>query len=115
MRRSWWLNKDTESEYILIMRRVQKNKKPRYFGAVRMGKAYVSFHLVALYEFPELAEGLSNRIDETEARQGLSQLQGSGRAALQGVGRLDEERVRPVREGKLRLGPAANVRLESRL
>jgi hypothetical protein len=62
------VDKDTESEYILITRHMQKNKKPLYFGAVRMGKAYVSFHLVALYEFPELAEGLSTEL--TKRRQG---------------------------------------------
>ena len=34
-------------------------KKPVMFGAVRLGKAYVSYHLMPVYGCPALLEGLS--------------------------------------------------------
>jgi hypothetical protein len=33
--------------------------KPMFFGAVRQGKQYVSFHLMPVYVFPELLAGIS--------------------------------------------------------
>jgi len=33
--------------------------KPLWFGAVRMGKNYVSFHLMPVYACPELLQGMS--------------------------------------------------------
>ena len=35
------------------------NGRPLFFGAVRAGKSYVSFHLMALYACPDLSKGLS--------------------------------------------------------
>jgi len=37
----------------------QHKGQPMYFGSVRLGKAYVSFHLVPLYMCPELTTGIS--------------------------------------------------------
>lgn len=33
--------------------------KPAWFGGVTMGKAYVSYHLIAVYAFPNLLDGIS--------------------------------------------------------
>jgi hypothetical protein len=33
--------------------------KPLFFGAVRFGKGYVSYHLFPIYMFPELLDGIS--------------------------------------------------------
>lgn len=38
---------------------IGKNKHPIFFGGVRTGKTYVSFHLMALYCFPELSKAMS--------------------------------------------------------
>ena len=38
---------------------IMKNKHPIFFGAVRTGKAYVSFHLMAFYCFPDLTKAMS--------------------------------------------------------
>ncbi len=35
------------------------NGKPSWFGAVTMGKAYVSYHLIGVYAFPDLLDGIS--------------------------------------------------------
>jgi hypothetical protein len=37
-------------------------KKPVMFGAVRLGKSYVSYHLFPVYRCPELLKGLSERL-----------------------------------------------------
>ena len=36
-----------------------KNKQRVFFGAVRVGKSYVSFHLMPVYVFADLLAGLS--------------------------------------------------------
>ncbi len=53
------VDRDTETEYILVTRHLQGNKKPIWFGAVRKGKAYVSYHLMPLYSCTELLESVS--------------------------------------------------------
>jgi hypothetical protein len=35
------------------------NGKPSWFGAVTTGKAYVSYHLIAVYAFPDLLNDIS--------------------------------------------------------
>jgi len=50
---------DTELYYYLDTKHVLENGKPLFFGAVRKGKAYVSFYLMPVYSFPELKKGLS--------------------------------------------------------
>ena len=50
---------DKPGNYYLDTHHVTKNKKPIFFGAAHAGKAYVSFHLMPVYAFPELLEGMS--------------------------------------------------------
>ena len=54
---------DTPIEYTLLTRSAspfhQHKGQPLYFGSVRLGKAYVSFHLLPLYMCPELMTGIS--------------------------------------------------------
>jgi hypothetical protein len=50
---------DTDTNYYLNMKYVMKNKQPLFFGAVRMGKAYVSFHLMPVYATAKLRETMS--------------------------------------------------------
>ncbi len=51
--------KDDATEVYVDTAHIQKNKKPLFFGAVQIKKAYVSFHLMPIYVKPELLEGLS--------------------------------------------------------
>ena len=51
--------KDDGSELYVDTKHIQKNKKPLFFGAVQVKKAYVSFHLMPVYVKPELLEGVS--------------------------------------------------------
>ena len=54
---------DTPIEYTLLSKSAspfhQHKGEPLYFGSVRLGKAYVSFHLVPLYMCPELEKIVS--------------------------------------------------------
>jgi hypothetical protein len=54
---------DTPIEYTLVTKTAspfpQHKGEPLYFGSVRLGKAYVSFHLLPIYMCPELIKGMS--------------------------------------------------------
>src|SRR5882672_7885708 len=45
---------DTDKNYYLDTRYMMKNKQRLFFAAVRVGKAYVSFHLMPVYACPDL-------------------------------------------------------------
>ena len=54
---------DTPIEYTVLTKSPspypQHKGQPLYFGSVRLGKAYVSFHLVALYMCPPMQKSIS--------------------------------------------------------
>jgi hypothetical protein len=50
---------DTNKEYVLEVDYAMKNKHRLFFAGVRMGKAYVSFHLMPVYALPALVEEMS--------------------------------------------------------
>lgn len=50
---------DTAKGYYLDAAFIMPNKKPLFFAAVRLTKAYVSFYLMPVYVFPELLKGMS--------------------------------------------------------
>ena len=50
---------DTPTYYGLEIDHVMKNKHRLFFGAVRKGKAYVSFHLMPVYAFSEIRDLIS--------------------------------------------------------
>jgi hypothetical protein len=54
---------DTPAEYTLLTRSPspypQHKGQPLYFGSVRLGKAYASFHLMPLYMCEELTKTIS--------------------------------------------------------
>lgn len=50
---------DTPTELILTGPIVQRTKKELWFGGVKWGKSYVSLHLMPVYMFPDLLDGLS--------------------------------------------------------
>jgi hypothetical protein len=50
---------DKPTLFCVEMRGIQFRGKPLFFGGVREGKNYVSFHLMPVYACPELLRGLS--------------------------------------------------------
>ncbi|HSE30588.1 MAG TPA: hypothetical protein VLA93_03320 [Pyrinomonadaceae bacterium] len=61
---------DSPDYYALETHHVMKNKHRLYFGGVRRGKAYVSFHLMPVYACPEITEKISS--DLKKRMQGKS-------------------------------------------
>lgn len=57
------LTADTKKEYTLVSKLPspfpQHKGQPMYFGGVRLGKAYVSFHFLPLYMNPALTKTIS--------------------------------------------------------
>jgi hypothetical protein len=53
---------DQADNYYLDTAHIQRNRKPLYFGSVRTGRSYVSFHLMPVYLWPELLDGISDRL-----------------------------------------------------
>ncbi len=53
---------NTPTNFILEGGYAEEHKKKMWFGGVRRGKAYVSFHLIAVYAFPELLKDLSPKL-----------------------------------------------------
>ena len=53
-------NPDQPGNYVLIGPPTERSKgKEVWFGAVQTKKNYVSYHLMAVYAFPELLDGIS--------------------------------------------------------
>jgi hypothetical protein len=50
---------DTDTNYYLDTKQVMKNKQPLFFAAVRLGKGYVSFHLMPVYASADLLKAMS--------------------------------------------------------
>lgn len=50
---------DSSDNLYLNTRHIMKNRKPLYFGGVKIGKSYVSYHLMPVYVFPELLDSIS--------------------------------------------------------
>ena len=50
---------DTEDQLSVNTNYIQRNKKPLFFGAVRINKNYVSYHLMPVYVNPDLLASIS--------------------------------------------------------
>ncbi|MCH9027268.1 MAG: hypothetical protein IIA05_09155 [Proteobacteria bacterium] len=53
------LVKNEPGNFHLDTKYIMKNKQPMFFGAVRITKSYVSYHLMPVYVFSELLSGIS--------------------------------------------------------
>jgi hypothetical protein len=53
---------DEPDHYYLDAPHRQPNGKPLYFGSTRIGKQYVSFHLMPVYLWPELLDDVSDAL-----------------------------------------------------
>lgn len=50
---------DECGHYYLNTRHIMPNKRPLYFASVQITKNYVSFHVMPIYVFPNLLQGIS--------------------------------------------------------
>jgi hypothetical protein len=58
---------DTEDHYALETPHVMKNKHRVYFAGVKIGKAYVSYHLMPVYALEEVRDEISPELKKTHA------------------------------------------------
>jgi len=56
------IKNDEIDEFYLDTNFTMKNKKPMYFGSVKINKKYVSFHLMPVYIFPGLLKNISPQL-----------------------------------------------------
>lgn len=99
---------DTPAEYTLVTksRRRSLNIKgePLHFGSVRVGKAYVSFHLMPLYKQGTHGQ-FSPGLKKAHAREDLLQLQDHAPAGTGwGIGRIDRNKISSVGRQEMALG-----------
>lgn len=50
---------DDPEHFYINTHHVMPNNQPMYFGSCKIGKRYVSYHLMPVYVFPELLEDIS--------------------------------------------------------
>lgn len=50
---------EDEKEITLNTHHIMENGKPLFFGMIKIGKRYVSYHLMPVYVFPDLLDDLS--------------------------------------------------------
>lgn len=50
---------DKSDHYYVNVKSKYENAKPVFFGAIQVKKSYVSFHLMPIYDFPELVKDIS--------------------------------------------------------
>jgi hypothetical protein len=94
---------DDADAYYLDTRHLMKNSQPLFFGSVEIRKSYVSFHLMPVYVFPDLLDGIGDlkkrmqgkscfnfrQIDEAQM-DALSQLTRAGYERYRNEGMLGE-------------------------
>jgi hypothetical protein len=53
---------DSNDSFILETAYIEQWKKPLFFGGVQIKKNYVSYHLMPVYAFPALLDGISPQL-----------------------------------------------------
>jgi hypothetical protein len=89
---------DTPDNYYLDSKYTAPNGHPLFFGAVRKGKSYVSFHLIPVYMFPELLKGLSPAMKKRMQGKSCFNFKTVDEEQLAELRELTERGVKMVRE-----------------
>ena len=71
-----------------------------WFGGVRLGKAYVSYHLIAVYAFPELLKGISPKLRARMQGKSCFNFTKHDPALFRELGRLTKRSVARFRKEK---------------
>jgi hypothetical protein len=99
------IKRDAPDELIVDTRcieKIQKNKKPLLFGAVKLETSYVSFHLMPVYVQPALLAGLSPAL--------RPRMQGMSRFSFAAVDRVRFQALAAPTPGDLRERPGTGLR-----
>jgi len=61
---------DKPNDYCVVSKTATYRDKPAWFGGVRKGKTYVSFHLFPVYAIPELGKRVSPALKKRQQGKG---------------------------------------------
>ena len=79
------------TELYLDTTHIQKNKKPLFFGAVQVRKAYVSFHLMPVYFEPALLRDVSSALKSRMQGKSCFNFQGIDESIFEELATLTRE------------------------
>lgn len=85
------LKYDETNEFFVNTKFVMKNKKPMYFGSVKINKSYVSFHLMPVYIFPDLLRNMSPELKKRMQGKSCFNFNSIDKALLQELTELTKE------------------------
>jgi hypothetical protein len=91
---------DEPGKYYLRSKTPVFRGKPMWFGGVEIKKNYVSFHLVAMYVFPELAAKLSAELKRRKQGKGCFNFSAVDPKLFAELGRLTEAGIAKFRAVK---------------
>ena len=91
---------DTPAKFILEGAYSEQYKRKIWFGGVQRGKAYVSYHLIAVYAFPELLKGLSPKLRARMQGKSCFNFTKHDPALFREVGRLTKRAFARFRQAK---------------
>jgi hypothetical protein len=81
---------DSSTTYSVETDVVMKNKRRLFFGGVRKGKSYASFHLFPVYACPELRKALSPELKKRMQGKSCFNFKTVDEKLLQELGKLTE-------------------------
>jgi hypothetical protein len=81
---------DTDTNLYINTKHIQKNKKPLFFGAVQIGKNYVSFHLMPVYVNPTLLKPVSPELKKHMQGKSCFNFKSSDTSLFKELGALTE-------------------------
>ena len=91
---------DTPAKFILEGGYSEEYKKKIWFGGVQRGKAYVSFHLIAVYAFPELMKDVSPKLRARMQGKSCFNFTKHDPALFRELGRLTKKSFARFRQAK---------------
>lgn len=99
------VTKDTPEVYYVDAGFSETWQKDVFFGCVRMGKRYVSYHLIPVYACPELLKGLSRELRGRMQGKSCFNFRSIGPSQLKELDSLTRASVRRFKQvAKLRPG-----------
>jgi len=95
-------NPDKPDNYILIGPPTERSLgKDVWFGAVQIRKSYVSYHLMAVYAFPDLLDGLSPELKKRMQGKSCFNFKAVDDQLFKELAKLTDRGYRPFKKEKL--------------
>jgi hypothetical protein len=79
----------------------EKYAKPVFFGAVQVKKNYVSYHLMPVYMFPDLLDGISGDLKKRMQGKSCFNFKSSDKELFGELARLTQKSVQRLKREKL--------------